>query len=222
MLIEKNNIKPVPQARRREKTLQKLCDATMRLMLEKGFSRVTTPLVAELAGVSRGALTHYFASREELIVYAIDHHLQQVNARLFIFAEQMKRGGEDIDEIVDYLWEMMSNGLFYMTMEFLPEARINDGFRSALVPVVKEFHRGLDAIWSAFAQSHDLESRRTAMLLNMTMCLFRGMITQTVTRNDPAYFSEMLNEWKNILPKLMRAEDYHAPLNVSGTIPCHG
>lgn len=197
----------LPQAQRRERTVQKLCDATIALMLEKGFSRVTTPLVAKRAGVSRGALTHYFASREELIVYAIHRHLTRVNERLFAFARQIPEGKEDASEIVDYLWKTMSNGLFFMTMEFLPEARINKGFHDALIPVVKEFHEGLDAIWSAFAQGHGLESQRTATMLNMTMCLIRGMISQTITRDDPAYFGEMLEEWKNILPQLLRSSD---------------
>ncbi|MCB1379702.1 MAG: TetR/AcrR family transcriptional regulator [Alphaproteobacteria bacterium] len=200
---EPDETQPLPQAQRRERTVQKLCEATMELMLEQGFSRVTTPLVAKRAGVSRGALTHYFASREELIVYAIDDHLRRVNQRLFAFAEQIPKGGEGASEIVDYLWETMSNGLFYMTMEFLPEARINERFHEALIPVVKEFHRGLDAIWSAFAEGHGLECQRTAMLLNMTMCLIRGMIAQTITRDDPAYFREMLEEWKVALPHLL-------------------
>ncbi|UYV36247.1 TetR/AcrR family transcriptional regulator [Rhodobacteraceae bacterium D3-12] len=198
---------PLPQAQRRERTVQKLCDATIELMVEKGFSRVTTPLVAKRAGVSRGALTHYFASREELIVYAIDHHLTRVNERLFAFAEQIPEGKEDASEIVDYLWDTMSNGLFFMTMEFLPEARINKGFHDALIPVVKEFHEGLDAIWNAFAQGHGLESQRAATVLNMTMCLIRGMIAQTITRDDPTYYSEMLDQWKHILPQLLRSGD---------------
>lgn len=198
---------PLPQAQRRERTVQKLCDTTIELMVEKGFSRVTTPLVAERAGVSRGALTHYFASREELIVYAIENHLTRVNERLFTFAKQIPEGGEDVNEIVDYLWDTMSNGLFYMTMEFLPEARINKRFHDALIPVVKEFHQRLDAIWSAFAQGHGLDSHRAATILNMTMCLMRGMIAQTVTRDDPEYYSEMLDQWKDILPQLLRGGD---------------
>ncbi len=30
------------------------------------------------------------------------------------------------DEIVDYIWKMMSDRLFYVTMEYLPEARHNE------------------------------------------------------------------------------------------------
>ncbi len=32
-------------------------------------------------------------------------------------------------------------------MEYLPEARHNPPFRAAIVPVVKEFHDGLNAVW---------------------------------------------------------------------------
>lgn len=192
---------PRSHAQRREDTIQALHAATIRLMLKQGFTRMTTPDIAREAGVSRGALTHYFASREELIVSAIDNHLRGINERLFAFAEQVGAEGGSSDKIVDYLWEIMSDGLFYMTLEYLPEARHNPPFRDALIPVVQEFHRGLDAIWSAHAADAGVTAGRSALLLNMTMCLFRGMIAQTILRDDPAYYAAMLTEWKAQLPR---------------------
>lgn len=62
----------------------------------------------------------------------------------------MERGGSS-DEIVDYIWRMMDDRLFYVTMEYLPEARHNPDFRADLIPMVKDFHAGLDAIWTALA-----------------------------------------------------------------------
>lgn len=191
------------QAQRREETTQALYAATMQLMLDQGYARLTTPEIAKAAGVSRGALTHHFASREELIVSAIDNHLRMVNRKLFAFAAEVAHREGSRDEIVDYLWEMMSGGLFYVTMEYLPEARHNPAFRARLVPVVQEFHRGLDAIWTALADTAHTDGGRTAMVLNMTMCLFRGMIAQTILRDDPAYYQAMLTEWKAQLPRLL-------------------
>lgn len=198
---------PRTQAMRREETIRNLYDATIKVMLDDGYARLTTPLVARTANISRGALTHHFASREELITQSIADHLRGVNRELFAFAEGVGQRQGELDEIIDYLWRMMADGLFYVTMEYLPEARHNDEFRESLIPVVQEFHRGLDAIWNAFADRQGLESARTAMLFNMTMCLIRGMIAQTILRDDPAYYADMLAEWKAWMPRLLRPED---------------
>ena len=33
--------------------------------------------------------------------------------------------------------------------------------------------------------------------MNSTMCVIRGMIAQTILRDDPGYFQEMLEFWKS-------------------------
>lgn len=170
--------------------------ATIDLLHERGLSRTSTPEIARRAGVSRGALTHHFAGREAIITASVADLLNQTTQRLHRFAEDfMERGGSS-DEIVDYIWRMMSDRLFYVTMEYLPEARHNPEFKAELIPTVREFHAGLDAIWTALASRTGVESDHVRTVMNTTMCLVRGMIAQTVLRDDPPYFEQMLGFWK--------------------------
>ena len=81
-------------------------------------------------------------------------------------------------------------------MEYLPEARHNPDFKADLIPTVRDFHAGLDAIWNALAARTGAEPDHVRTVMNATMCLMRGMIAQTVLRNDPPYFAEMLAFWK--------------------------
>ncbi|WP_244644249.1 TetR/AcrR family transcriptional regulator [Azorhizobium oxalatiphilum] len=184
------------QHERAAETSARLLNATVDLLHDNGFSRLSTPLIAAQAGVSRGALTHHFSSKEELVTDAINHMLEQVTADLHRFAEDIARRRGSSDEIVDYIWRMMSDRLFYVTMEYLPEARHNDEFKDRLIPVVKNFHAGLDAIWMALATSRGVDPDHTRTVMNTTMCLVRGMIAQTVLREDPGYYSDMLGFWK--------------------------
>ncbi|WP_245263275.1 TetR/AcrR family transcriptional regulator [Azorhizobium doebereinerae] len=184
------------QHERTAETSARLLNATIDLLHDQGFSRISTPQIAAQAGVSRGALTHHFATKEELVTDAINAMLERVTADLHRFAEDIAARGGSSDEIVDYIWRMMSDRLFYVTMEYLPEARHNDEFKDRLVPVVKNFHAGLDAIWMALAASRGADPGHTRTVMNASMCLVRGMIAQTVLREDPDYYSEMLAFWK--------------------------
>lgn len=56
---------------RRKKTIRKLLNSTIDLLLESGYSKFRSANAAAKAGVSRGALSHHFATKEELIEAAI-------------------------------------------------------------------------------------------------------------------------------------------------------
>jgi AcrR family transcriptional regulator len=174
-----------------------LFDATIELLHNEGFNKTSTPEIARKAGVSRGALTHHFATKEDLVISAVADHLSQINLKLAAFADTFGRRGGSTDEIVDYLWQVMFDRLFYVTLEYLPEARHNDGFRQGLIPVVHEFHDRLDAIWTALADHRQVDPASVRIVMNATMCMIRGMIAQTVLRPaDQSYYDTLLGFWK--------------------------
>ncbi|SFI42223.1 transcriptional regulator, TetR family [Bosea sp. OK403] len=185
------------QKERSAETSTRLMNATIDLLHDRGLARTTTPEIARQAGVSRGALTHHFTTREAIISVSVADMLSKTTRDLHRFAEDFIARGGSSDEIVDYIWQMMDDRLFYVTMEYLPEARHNPDFRADLIPTVRDFHAGLDAIWTALAARTGVDPDHTRIVMNATMCLVRGMISQTVLRpNDPAYYQEMLAFWK--------------------------
>ncbi|MBS7704931.1 TetR/AcrR family transcriptional regulator [Chelatococcus asaccharovorans] len=184
------------QQERSADTSERLLNATIDLLHDRGLYRMSTSEIAEAAGLSRGALTHHFSSKEEIIVEAVGYMLRKVTAELHGMAEGIRFSGSSTDEIVEYLWRMMNDRLFYVTMEYLPEARHNAEFRQKIVPVVKEFHEGLNAVWAELAAQAGVGVDQVLVLMNATMCMFRGMIAQTAVKDDPAYFQELLQFWK--------------------------
>jgi AcrR family transcriptional regulator len=145
------------QQERSADTVARLLEATIDLLHDRGLYRMSTSDIAERAGVSRGALTHHFSSKEEIIVAAVAHMLRQSTASLHQMAADIRHSGGSTDEIVDFLWRIMNDRLFYVTMEFLPEARHNGDFRESIIPVVKEFHAGLNAVWAELAGQAGVE-----------------------------------------------------------------
>jgi AcrR family transcriptional regulator len=56
-----------PQQERSRQMVDTLIDATARMIAQRGLDGITTPLIAEAAGVSVGSLYQYFDSKEALI-----------------------------------------------------------------------------------------------------------------------------------------------------------
>lgn len=180
-----------------------LMEATIRLLLRQGYLRLTTPDIAVEAGVSRGALTHHFASKEELIASALEHQLRLVIVEMKSFVEGSVGRPNPSDLVIDYLWELMTSGLYYTTLEYLPELRHNASFKARMIPVVKEFHSALDEVWATLARPEGIDPDRARVMLNTTMCLIRGMVQQTIVRDDADYFRELLAFWKASLRTLL-------------------
>lgn len=185
------------QEQRSAETQARLLDATIELLDEIGFSRLTTPDVARHAEVSRGALTHQFASKEDLIVSAVQKLLTTSTQEIRSFAKAVQSGDMTIESFIDELWKMFSGRLFMVTLEFIPEARHNENFRTPLIPVVRDFHAALNEIWRSFFDSDDHNIQTIEAELNATLCFLRGLGLQTVLVQDPTYFPRMLSFWKS-------------------------
>jgi AcrR family transcriptional regulator len=61
------------QEERSATTRQTVLDATIACLIDHGYHGATTTAIQERAGVSRGALTHQFPSKNELLAAAIVH-----------------------------------------------------------------------------------------------------------------------------------------------------
>jgi AcrR family transcriptional regulator len=184
------------QKERSEQTRSALLDAAITLIHEKGLASSSTSDIAEAAGVSRGALTHHFKSREDLIAAAVEHMLLVAieELRSFTRAFMAKKGSSD--DIVDFLWDLMNRRLFIVTIEIMLEARHNPAFLDTVRPVVREWHQALDNIWNQLAERYQVEPEFARALMNGTLCLIRGMIAQSIIRVDPAYYAGLLDFWK--------------------------
>jgi hypothetical protein len=97
--------------------------------------------------------------------------------------------------IVDYLRRLMSGGLSHVTMEYLPEARHNNGFRTRLIPVVQEFHAALDYRARADCRLAALRSS------SMRPCALSAAWSRrgSVLHEDPTYIGTILSYWKDQL-----------------------
>jgi len=184
------------QEMRSAETRAKLIEATLEVLETRGYARATTAEIADLAGVSRGALTHHFAGKDDLVAAAVDHLLRGSTAEIAALAGDVRSGGLDLGGFLDRLWAMFSGRLFMVTLEHVTEARHNPWLKARLVPLVRDFHAALDRIWRTFFEGSTMSPAEVETTLNATLCLLRGMGVQTVLRDDPRYYAALLATWK--------------------------
>jgi AcrR family transcriptional regulator len=193
------------QEERTAATRDRLIDATLDLLLTKGYAGTTTVDIAARAGLTRGALSHHYAGKDELVVEAFDRHLTLVGADIRSYAGLVRAGSLSLSDFIDRVWTIMSGRFFMLTLEEITAARHNDYLRVQLMKRTQLFHDQLDAIWRHFFAGTELDAAEVEVMLNATLCLLRGMGVQTVLRDDPVYYRRLLRFWKAILAEKMTA-----------------
>jgi len=193
------------QEERTSATRARLVEATLDLLLSKGYAGTTTVDIAARAGLTRGALAHHYAGKDELVVEAFDRHLTIVTEEIRTYATLVRDGSLSLDDFIDRVWTIFSGRFFMLTLEEVTAARHNDFLRVRLVARTRDFHESLDAIWRQFFDETGLNPLEIEVMLNATLCLLRGMGVQTVLRDDPVYFRRLLRFWKSILKEQIKA-----------------
>jgi AcrR family transcriptional regulator len=59
-------------------TIHNILEATRDLFTEKQYADVTLKEIAKMAGVTKGALYHHFATKEDLYISMIHHYLDEI------------------------------------------------------------------------------------------------------------------------------------------------
>ena len=74
------------------KTIQKIINAAQKLFLSNDYYEVSLSMIAKEAGVSKGAIFHYFSSKEELAFAVMDNIMKQFEQQ---FLSPELAGNED-------------------------------------------------------------------------------------------------------------------------------
>lgn len=189
------------QAERSRRTRGKLLTVTLDCVLERGLKDTSTVEIAERAGVSRGALLHHFPTKEALLKEAMAQLLRREIDEIRALAAAIDTGALDIDGFLAALWQKFSGPLFMITLEFVTATRTDPAIRESFRPLAIAFNASLDEIWERFfhaaGSDDDPAGRRRA--LTATLCFLRGMGTQSVWRDDPAFFADMLAYWRRVV-----------------------
>jgi AcrR family transcriptional regulator len=69
---------------------QQIIEAGARLIVQKGIEKTSLADIAEEAGISKGSLYYYYASKNELIFDITDAHINQISDNLFAIIEENK------------------------------------------------------------------------------------------------------------------------------------
>jgi AcrR family transcriptional regulator len=200
------------QQQRSHATQQRLLDATIECLIRYGWSGTTTTLVAEAAGVSRGAQLHHYPTKASLVLAAVDHLTHRRGQELR--AEAAAVTGQRIEHAIDLLASSFTGPLFQATLEVWVAARTDPALRAALVPLEASLGRELYRLTVDLLQADDSRADvRDA--IQATLELMRGLGVANLLSDDSGRRRAVLTSWTRHLESIIAEPAGTAPVRTA-------
>lgn len=126
------------QAERRAATRTALLNSTVDCLAECGYPNVTGAQIAARAGVTRGAQAHYFATKTELVVAALEHATERITEEFRARSPRRETEAEMVLALVDRLWELHQSPAFTAVVELWLAGRTDPELRAPVAMLNKQ------------------------------------------------------------------------------------
>lgn len=185
--------------------------AAIDVLLEQGYSRLTTKEVARVAGVSNGALMHHFTSKAELVVAATAMVYDEAIVRGQRVAQTVDADRKPIEGYLSDCMSVYFDWPFIAAIETIMVARTDPQLMEQILPVMERYRATCDEIWLKVFKRAGLSTARAKLLLNLTLNLVRGMALNRLWRHDDRNYHAYLKEWVAIAAREI-VRDERTPL----------
>jgi AcrR family transcriptional regulator len=172
--------------------------ATVECLAELGWAGTTTTVVAERAGVSRGAQLHHFPTRGALVVGAVEHLGRARKEEIRAGAAALPPGPGRTRAVLAMLARLHTGPLFKAALELWVAARTDPELREVVVPLEVQF--GREAHRLTVEMLHADESRPGVReTVQATLDLIRGLGLADVLTDDAKRRNAILVTWAEAL-----------------------
>ncbi len=187
-----------PKQDRSRATRQRLLEATIESLAEQGWGATTVGVVAERAGVSRGATQHHFPTREDLITAALDYMFDTRMDDARRESSYLPDGAQRTEAVVERLVDYYTGTVFKAALQVWTAAAADPEMRARVLPLEEKFGRVAHrmAVEQLGADDRDPQTHR---LVQATLDLARGLGLADVLSDDSRRRGEIVRAWAGVL-----------------------
>ena len=176
---------------------QRILDATILLIGEKGYGAATMKAIASAAGCSVGALQHQFASKALLMTAVLDELLDnRIDAYRRNLAETPVEQG--IDSLVAGTWSVARQPTFLAMVEIVLARRSDDELRRATERSLKRGERLLERWTMRLWTQYGIDPPVTAAARRLHGAFLTGIAVRVASGLEPDPDS-LLRAWERLV-----------------------
>lgn len=188
------------QEQRSDATRERLIQATIASIADKGYAGTTTAEISARAGVSSGARVHHFKAKLDLVIAAAIHTYEAATLDAVRAANSPVAQADPLPAFVDDTYNFYSGPRYLVQHELVNAARTSPELLQALRPATDAFRQQANAAWLGTFQAagHSLEWSERAM--ELTVVMVRGLALGSFLRGRDRD-SAVLKMWREVMSR---------------------
>lgn len=205
---------PGANALRANATRRKICEAVITCLDEEGYHATSISRVQALAGVSRGAMTHHFRNKEDLMVETAERLLDPVRANPNPLTQAAHRSalrinagkGDGVEADLVRLWSKVVNTQEGRALlEILVAARTDLNLQQKLAPGLKKYDTEISHNILGLYKSTSRGDDDVATLWTICRTFLRGLHLQRRFDDNPKKIRQVIERFGEIMAPHMTA-----------------
>jgi AcrR family transcriptional regulator len=164
------------QEERSASTQGRLLDAAVACLVELGYGATTTTVVAERAGVSRGAQLHHFATRAELVGAAVQHVFTGLTEDYRAGFARVAESKDRVRGAIALLWSMYLQPRHLAALDLYLAARTDAELRAVLAPIAARHRDNVLALARAYFPEAAASQPRFDAVIDLVLNTMLGMV----------------------------------------------
>lgn len=189
------------QAQKSASTRLQIVEAALRCVVDLGYSCTTTTVIAEKAGLSRGAMLHHFPSKIDIVRAAVEHlHAKRLKAfRRAI--DKLPRDETRVRRALEAYFEHVKHPMYVAFLELWVASRTDPELQAILKPAQEAFERewyrtavDLFPEWGGSGENFDIALDLVHYVMDGMAVSFLTHDTGTHERRMVSYLEARLRE----------------------------
>jgi AcrR family transcriptional regulator len=190
---------PRTQAERTEDTRGRILDAAVDMLTTHGYSGFRTAPVAARAGVSRGALTYHFPSRDELLLAVVAEVFRRAGEAGRARARTVQSVDEAIAQLLADSRDFFFSELFLVAMDLAIQGRLADSPVNAVASISAAARLPVESSWLDALTASGVPAPVAEDLLWLTNSIVRGLAVRRLWQDDPPRFQRLFGLWRQMV-----------------------
>ncbi|NLV78074.1 MAG: TetR/AcrR family transcriptional regulator [Rhodococcus sp.] len=192
-----------PKQDRSRATRQRLLEATIECLADSGWAATSVSVVAERAGVSRGATQHHFPTREDLITASLEY---MFDSRMTLIDDgdlDAAPGVGRTEAVVTRIVDQYCGTLFKAALQVWTAAAADQELRRRIVPLEERFGRVAHRVAVRQLGVEDDADPVVHRMVQATLDLGRGLGLADVLTDDSRRRAEIVRNWATQLDAVL-------------------
>jgi AcrR family transcriptional regulator len=177
---------------------ERLLNATIDVLIDRGYNGLTTKEVSVRAGFSNGALVHHYRTKAELVIAATEQVYDRCieNGKKIASSEKAKK--HPLQAYIDDCLHVYLGWPFLAAVEVLVPARTDQTLMVQVNKFMQHYRRTMNGTWLAAFARAGISRGDASFLMMATLNIIRGMGINSLWQKDLPHYKKLLREWATV------------------------